>query len=251
MRCVLFALFLVAACATVSAAESYTDAVSAVHRDDYDLAARLFRPLAEQGHAGAQSFLGVLYAHGQGCRGAMKRPHSGTGGRLNRETPRHSSSSVCCVPTGRAYRRIMKWPGSGTSGRLTRGVVAAQFQLGVLFANGQGVPQNYEIAEHVVPAWRLTRDMHGRRAIWVCCMPRGQGLPKDYRVAIAMVPSGGWSREMRSHSFRWVCCMPMGRAYRRAIKRPGGGIGGRLTRRRGRAVQSGCEVCQWTGRAAE
>ena len=66
MRCVLFALFLVAAGATVSAADSYTDAVSAVHRDDYDLAARLFRPLAEQGHAGAQSFLGVLYANGQG-----------------------------------------------------------------------------------------------------------------------------------------------------------------------------------------
>jgi TPR repeat protein len=66
MRCVFFAVFLVAACTTVSAADSYTDAVSAVHRDDYDLAARLFRPLAEQGHAGAQSFLGVLYANGQG-----------------------------------------------------------------------------------------------------------------------------------------------------------------------------------------
>ena len=66
MRGVLFAVFLVAASATVSAADSYTDAVSAVHRDNYDLAARLFRPLAEQGHAGSQSFLGVLYANGQG-----------------------------------------------------------------------------------------------------------------------------------------------------------------------------------------
>ena len=59
-------MFLVAAYATVSAADSYTDALSAVQRDDYDLAVRLFRPLAEQGHAGAQSFLGVLYAKGQG-----------------------------------------------------------------------------------------------------------------------------------------------------------------------------------------
>ena len=63
---VLFALFLVAACATVSEADSYRDAVSAVHRDEYDLAARLFHPLAEQGHAGAQSYLGVFYANGQG-----------------------------------------------------------------------------------------------------------------------------------------------------------------------------------------
>ena len=66
MRRLLFAVFLVVACATVAAADSYTDAVSAVIRDDYALAARLFHPLAEQGHAGAQCFLGVLYANGQG-----------------------------------------------------------------------------------------------------------------------------------------------------------------------------------------
>ena len=110
MRGVLFALFLVAASATVSAADSYTDAISAVHRDDYDLAARLFRPLAEQGHAGAQSYLGVLYANGQGLL-------------QNYEI------------AGRWYRAAAQ-----------QGDAAAQFQLGLLYANGQHI----NVLNHIV-----------------------------------------------------------------------------------------------------
>ena len=54
MRRILFAVILVVACATVAAADSYEDAVSAYNRGDYALAARLLRPLAEQGNASAQ-----------------------------------------------------------------------------------------------------------------------------------------------------------------------------------------------------
>ena len=106
MRGVLFAVFLAAASATVSAADSYTSAVSAVHRDDYDFAAQLLGPLAEQGHVGAQSFLGALYANGQGVPQSYDM-------------------------AGRWYRQAAQ-----------QGDAAAQFQLGVLYANGQGVPKD-------------------------------------------------------------------------------------------------------------
>ena len=66
MRRFFFAVFLVVACATVAAAGPAEDADSAYQRGDYALAARLFRPFAEQGHAKAQSNLGVMYSKGQG-----------------------------------------------------------------------------------------------------------------------------------------------------------------------------------------
>ena len=66
MRRIFFAAYLVVACATVAAADSYEDALSAFMRKDYALAAQLFRPLAEQGNAKAQYNLGLMYDKGQG-----------------------------------------------------------------------------------------------------------------------------------------------------------------------------------------
>ena len=67
MRCFFFAVFLVVACATGAAAGPREDTDSAYERRDYALAARLFRPLAEQGDAWAQGKLGQMYARGQGA----------------------------------------------------------------------------------------------------------------------------------------------------------------------------------------
>ena len=66
MRRFLFAVFLVVAWATVAVAASIQEAEFAYDRGDYTQAARLFRPLAEQGIASAQFNLGMMYARGQG-----------------------------------------------------------------------------------------------------------------------------------------------------------------------------------------
>ena len=66
MRRFLFAVFLVVACATVVAADAIEDAESTYNRGDYIKAARLLRPLADQGNARAQFNLGVMYERGQG-----------------------------------------------------------------------------------------------------------------------------------------------------------------------------------------
>jgi len=44
----------------------WEDGMAAYHRGDYVPAIRLFRPLAEQGNAKAQSVLGVMYRKGEG-----------------------------------------------------------------------------------------------------------------------------------------------------------------------------------------
>ncbi|MDF0652609.1 MAG: tetratricopeptide repeat protein [Nitrospira sp.] len=72
-RCV-FAVLVVLACASgagpesVVAAQSIEEAEFAYERGDYTQAARLFSPLAEQGVASAQFYLGLMYEKGRGVR---------------------------------------------------------------------------------------------------------------------------------------------------------------------------------------
>ena len=72
MRRILFAVFLVVACAIGAAAGPTEDAISAYQRGDYVLAARLFRPLAEQGDAQAQGNLRCII-RGRASRRTTKR----------------------------------------------------------------------------------------------------------------------------------------------------------------------------------
>ena len=92
------------------AADPDKDADAAFDRGDYGTALRLIKPLADQGHAGAQYNLGVMFANGQG------------------------------VPQNDA--EAMKWYRLAAN----QGNARAQNDLGVMFATGQGVPQNYEQA---------------------------------------------------------------------------------------------------------
>ena len=75
MRRILFAVFLVVACATVAAADSNEEAKSAYGRGDYALAAQLFRSRAEQGDARAQNNLGGMYTQGRGVSQNFVRAH--------------------------------------------------------------------------------------------------------------------------------------------------------------------------------
>ena len=45
---------------------SYQEGMDAYERGDYDTALKEFRPLAEQGYPLAQSYLGGMYAEGEG-----------------------------------------------------------------------------------------------------------------------------------------------------------------------------------------
>jgi TPR repeat protein len=107
MQRFLFAVFLIVTCTTGAAAGPYEDATSALQRENYALAARLFRPLAEQGNVDAQFNLGLLYGVGQG------------------------------VPQD--YQESVKWYRLAAK----QGNAGAQGQLAVRYANGQGVPKDF------------------------------------------------------------------------------------------------------------
>ena len=46
--------------------DDFQDGKDAYDRNDYKTAHKLFLPLAEQGHATGQFYLGLMYANGQG-----------------------------------------------------------------------------------------------------------------------------------------------------------------------------------------
>jgi len=107
MRRFLFAVFLVVAYATVAAADSIEEAEFVYDRGDYTQAARLFRPLAEQGIASAQSNLGMMYAKGQGVQ--------------------------------QDYQAALKWYRRAAE----QGNASAQSNLGLMYEKGRGARQDF------------------------------------------------------------------------------------------------------------
>ena len=91
-------------------ADSLPDAERAYNAKDYAKAAKLFRPLAEQGNAKAQFNLGLMYGNGQG------------------------------VPQD--YKETVKWYRLAAE----QGDADAQEKLGIMYEFGKGVPQDYVLA---------------------------------------------------------------------------------------------------------
>ena len=105
-------LFQIAFCAlmlapSLSRAQDFQAGVTAAKSGDYAVALREWTPLAEQGDATAQHFLGHLYANGQGV--------------------------------AQDHAEAVKWYRLAAE----QGDVKAQHNLAIMYANGQGVPQDY------------------------------------------------------------------------------------------------------------
>ena len=72
----------------------------------------------------------------------MPKPTSGSGGPPNRSTPTPSTSSASCTYLVNTFRRTAPKPSSGSALAAEQGDAQAQFQLGVMYDMGLGVPQN-------------------------------------------------------------------------------------------------------------
>ena len=86
------------------------DAATAYSRQEYATTVRLLKPLADQGAAWAQTFLGFMYAYGEGV-------------------PKDDAQAV-------------KWYRLAAD----QGDAMAQAALGLMYANGEGVPRDYVLA---------------------------------------------------------------------------------------------------------
>ena len=93
-----------------AAADRLRDGTRAFVAHDYVTAARIFTDLAPLGDARAQTYLGYMFAHGQG------------------------------VPQN--YMLAAGWYRCASQ----QGVPTAQYMLGLMYDKGQGVPQDYVIA---------------------------------------------------------------------------------------------------------
>ncbi|MBR0937996.1 tetratricopeptide repeat protein [Bradyrhizobium jicamae] len=103
---VVTAIVLVAAATGSASAQSLNQGVSALNRQDFQRASRIFIPLAEHGNASAQAYLGYLFQTGRGV-------------------PQNLTEAAMW------YRRAAE-----------QGDSLAQYSLGLLYDRGQGVPRD-------------------------------------------------------------------------------------------------------------
>jgi TPR repeat protein len=124
IRTLLVAALFSLAVGTASAAPM-DDGKAAAERGDYPAALKIIRPLAQQGDATAQLYLGVMYTSGLGVK--------------------------------RSEKEAAKWFRLSA----TQGNADAQCNLGVAYVSGQGVTQDFKLA---VKWYRLSADQGNARA---------------------------------------------------------------------------------------
>ena len=148
----------------------FDDGVAAYEFSDFVPALREFRSAAQRGDVRAQYMLGLMHENGQGVpanntnamkwyRMAAERGHAksqynlGVMHERGMDLPSTQSSSdvvgaslgVAIAPAhtahrlGLSYAAAAKWYGMAAN----QGLVAAQYSLGLMYASGGGVPENY------------------------------------------------------------------------------------------------------------
>ena len=193
-QAVLLALSLCCTLAPQAGAAGFDEAAAAYLKNDYATALRVLQPLATQGDASAQSFLGMLYDTGQGV-------------------PQDYKEAV------RLFRLAAD-----------QGNASAQFYLGSMYVRGQGVPQDYKEA---VRLFRLSADQGDASAqsILGLMYEYGTGVSPSRVVAYALynVAAVDSSSENRAAANRTRLAKTMSnpeieaaQALTRELAKPGG-----------------------------
>ncbi len=125
----------------------FDEGVAAYERGDHATALREWRPLAEQGDAKAQIYLGFMYAEGEGV-------------------PQDNAEAV------RWYRKAAE-----------QGDADAQFILGIMYNKGQGVPQDYVQAVKWFRKAAEQGETLGQFSLGFI-YENGEGVPQDYVEAV-------------------------------------------------------------------
>ena len=143
MRLLKLLLVLLVCAAGPAVAGPFEDAAAARGSGDYATALRLLRPLADQGIADAQYYLGLMYDKGEGV-------------------PQNYAAAAAW------YRKAAD-----------KGASDAQYNLGNMYFKGQGVPQDFAAAA----SWyRKAADKGASDAQYNLgnMYFKGQGVPQDY-----------------------------------------------------------------------
>jgi hypothetical protein len=141
------AILLMLSFAAPVAAGPYGDAVAAHSRHDYATALWLFRPLADQGSAMAQFFLGAMYYEGQGVpqSDAEAAKWFRKAAEQGEDTSQDALGSIYFTGgdgIAQNYAEAMKWFRKAAD----QGNPAAQNSLGMMYEKGHSVPMNFILA---------------------------------------------------------------------------------------------------------
>ena len=161
-------------------ADTLEDAKAALGRKDYATALRLYRSLADKGDAAAQYNLGEMYAYGRGV------PENRTEGvkwlRLAAEQG-HVDAQTSLA--GLYFREALLHKGDYTEAvkwfRLAadQGDSHGQFVLGIMYHEGEGVPQNYAEAAKWYSLAAEQGD-YGAQLYLGTMYANGEGVPQNY-----------------------------------------------------------------------
>jgi TPR repeat protein len=165
------------------AADPFLVATKAFDERNYAMAAKLFRPLADQGNTVAQSKLGWLYNFGQGVARDYKEAE-----KLYRLAADKGDASAQMnlgemyyygLGVPQDYKEAIKWYRLAAD----QGVASAQFDIGFMYDNRQGVFQDYKEAEKW---YRLAAVQGNVLAQWSlgAMYYDGKGVPQDYVEAM-------------------------------------------------------------------
>lgn len=146
MRKFLSAVAIVVTLSGAAHAQDFQKGLEAAQAGDFATALQEFRPLAEQGNAGAQYNVGLMYYNGWG------------------------------VPQD--YKEAAKWYRKAAE----QGHADAQYNLGVTYVNGLGVPQDYKIAASWYRKAAEQGDAFAQNNLGLM-YDDGQGVLQDYKEA--------------------------------------------------------------------
>ena len=122
------------------------DATAAYKRGDYATALRLLRPLAEQGDAGAQFNIGLMYKEGNG----VPQDYDEAVRWLTRAGEQGFDVAQCNLGFMYGAGEGVPEDDAKAVSWLTRaaeqGFAICQNSLGAMYANGKGVPQDFVLA---------------------------------------------------------------------------------------------------------
>jgi TPR repeat protein len=163
---------------------SYEDGAVAYNRGDYAAARRLWLPLAEAGHADAQTMLGIIYEEGHG----VSRDYAAAVTWYHRAADQgHSDAQfylACMHDFGKGVSLDPAAAAQWLSKAADQGHTDAQFNLGVMYEDGIGVSQDHRAA--VTWYRKAAQQGHAKAQNNLGTMfVKGQGVSQDYPSAVA------------------------------------------------------------------
>lgn len=181
MKRLIIILLFILTCTSVYA-DDYQDGFNAMRSGDFKMGIEKFKSLAEQGHAEAQSTLGVLYKHGQGVqqngneaakwfRKAAEQGHVSAQYSLA-----HMYYEGKIIPQN--YKEAHKWYHKAAE----KGYAEAQTQLSLMYYIGLGMPQDFEEAAKWSRMAAEQGDAQAQTQLGIM-YSQGQGVPQDDKNA--------------------------------------------------------------------